>query len=98
MVAALTGAARSGCHDNVRPTRRDGGREHHTDPVFVLAWTGNEEDTVRRRVAGRRAQDAVSDLRKQAKDSVAKRVVETVRAIAVRSSMTQNAEQMSKRA
>ncbi|MEK6798521.1 MAG: type II secretion system F family protein [Planctomycetota bacterium] len=66
--------------------------------ILYSFWPGrgNEEDTVRRRVAGRRAQDAVSDLRKQAKDSVAKRVVETVAPIAVRSSMTQNAEQMSK--
>lgn len=65
--------------------------------VYAL-WpkSDDEGEAVKRRMAGKRAQDAVAAVRQQAKDSVAKKVMETVAPIAARSSTTQNAEQMSK--
>lgn len=57
---------------------------------------GDESDTVQRRMSGGRAQDNLAQLRKQAKESVAKRVVDSVAPIAVRSSTREDAAQMSK--
>ncbi len=56
----------------------------------------DEGDVVRRRMTGRRAQNSLADLRKQAKESVAKRVLETVAPIAIHPSMRSDAAEMSK--
>ncbi len=56
----------------------------------------DEEGAIKRRMAGRRSQNNLSDLRKQAKESVAKRVLETVAPIAIYPSMKKDAEQMSR--
>ncbi len=56
----------------------------------------DENEAIKRRVSGKRAQDGVSALRQQAKESVAKKVMNTVAPIAVRPAMTGNAEDMSK--
>lgn len=64
--------------------------------VFAFLPKGpKEEDAIRRRMTGRTTQNALTDLRKQAKDSVAKKVIDTVAPIAIPSSM-KNAEQMSR--
>ena len=55
-----------------------------------------DDDTIQRRMTGRRAQNAMQELRRQAKESVAKRVLDTVAPIAIRSSMKNDAAQMSK--
>lgn len=54
------------------------------------------EDTIKRRMTGRTAQSAVANLRQQAKDSVAKRVMKSVAPIAIRPVMLNNVEEMSK--
>lgn len=54
------------------------------------------EETIKRRMTGRSAQSAVAAIRKQAKESVAKKVLDKVAPIAVRPSMTGNVEEMSK--
>ncbi len=54
------------------------------------------EDTIKRRMTGRTAQSAVANLRQQAKESVAKRVMQSVAPIAVRPVALANAEEMSK--
>jgi tight adherence protein C len=66
--------------------------------IIYSVWPskGDETDTVKRRMSGRRAQDNLADLRKQAKDSVAKKVVDSVAPIAVRSATRADAAQMSK--
>jgi len=65
--------------------------------VYALWPKGDEkEDAIRRRVTGRRADSEVSSIRKKAKDSVAKKVMETVAPIAARPSRGQDAEEMSK--
>ena len=65
--------------------------------VIYAVWPsqGQDEDTIKRRMTGRRNQPNIAELRKQAKDSVARRVVETVAPMAVRNSQ-KDAEQMSK--
>ena len=65
--------------------------------VYAL-WpsSGEEGETIKRRMAGRKAQTQVAAVRKRAKESVAKRVMETVAPIAVRPGMKQNAEEMSR--
>lgn len=62
--------------------------------IYALWPSGSqEEETIKRRMIGRRAQ-GLSELRKQAKDSVAKKVVDRVAPIAMR--QAKDAEQMSK--
>lgn len=65
--------------------------------VYAL-WPkqSEENDAIKRRMTGRRGQSEVSAIRQKAKESVAKKVMETVAPIAVRSSTTQDAEGMSK--
>ena len=55
-----------------------------------------DDDTIKRRMIGRRGQSAMQELRRQAKESVAKRVLDTVAPMAIRSSMKNDAAQMSK--
>src|SRR3990172_3262337 len=54
------------------------------------------QEAIQRRMSGRRAQASVHELRKQAKESVAKRVLDSVAPIAIRPSMKGDAAQMSK--
>ncbi len=65
--------------------------------VYSL-WPRNteEDDTIKRRMIGRKSQAEPNVARKQAKESVAKKMMEKIAPIAVRQSMTQNAEEMSK--
>ncbi len=55
-----------------------------------------DDDAIKRRMIGRRGQKAIQELRRQAKESVAKKVLDTVAPIAIRSSMKNDVEQMSK--
>lgn len=55
-----------------------------------------DDDAIKRRMIGRRGQNAVQELRRQAKESVAKRVLDTVVPMAIRSSMKNDVAQMSK--
>ncbi len=65
--------------------------------VYALWPKSNEEsNTIKRRMSGRKPQSQVAAVRERAKESVAKRVMETVAPIAVRPSMMQNAEGISK--
>jgi len=66
--------------------------------VLYALWPKSTEDgdAIRRRMTGKKAQNAVSAVRKQAKESVAKRVVDSIAPVAVRQSVKQDAEQMSK--
>jgi len=66
--------------------------------IAYALWPKSKDDgeAVKRRMTGTRAQDAVAAVRKQAKESVAKKVMNTVAPIAARKSTTQNAEEMSK--
>ncbi len=66
--------------------------------ILYAVWPrrGDETDTVKRRMTGGRAQDNLAELRKQAKDSVAKKVIDSVAPMAVRSSTREDAAQMSK--
>lgn len=65
--------------------------------VIYALWPkpDEKEDAIKRRVTGRRADSDVSAIRKKAKESVAKRVMDTVAPIAMRSKV-QDAEGMSK--
>ncbi|MHC4695532.1 MAG: type II secretion system F family protein [Planctomycetota bacterium] len=56
----------------------------------------DESHSVKRRMAGKSAQINVASMREQAKESVAKRVMESVAPIAVRPVMPASAEQMSR--
>ncbi len=65
--------------------------------AYALWPKGRDEgDTIKRRMAGRTAQNSVATVREQAKESVAKRVLEKVAPIAVRPIMVTNAEDMSR--
>ena len=66
--------------------------------VYALWPTADqEEDTIKRRMAGRKANMSSLDaIRQKAKESVAKRVMDTVAPIAVHPAMKQNAEEMSR--
>lgn len=67
--------------------------------IMYALWPkqGDQEDAViKRRMKGRRSQNAVQDVRKQAKESVAKKMIDAVAPIAIRPSMVSNAEEMSK--
>lgn len=64
--------------------------------VFAFLPKGpKDDDAIRRRMTGR-SQSNLTELRKQAKESVAKKVLNTVAPIAVRPSMKKDAEQMSR--
>ena len=56
----------------------------------------SDEEALKRRMTGRRAQSSVHDLRQQAKESVAKRVMDTVAPMAIRAATKNDPEQMSK--
>ncbi|MGB2984711.1 MAG: type II secretion system F family protein [Phycisphaerae bacterium] len=65
--------------------------------VYALWPSPDEEgDTIKRRMAGRKAQSEAGAIREKAKSSVAKRVMRKVAPIAIRPSMKQDAEEMSK--
>lgn len=66
--------------------------------VVYALWpkSAGDGDAVKRRMAGRGSRDAVAAIRKQAKDSMAKKVMDTVAPIAVSKTQTENAEQMSR--
>ena len=65
--------------------------------VIYAVWPKPNEDAdaIKRRMTGRKASGEV-DAHATARESVAKRMMQTVAPIAVRSSMTQNADEMSK--
>jgi len=65
--------------------------------VVYALWPKPDEDVdaIKRRMSGRRAQGE-ADVQHVARESVAKRVMQTVAPIAVRPSMTQDLEEMSK--
>ena len=56
----------------------------------------DEQETILRRMSGRRATDETALLRKQAKESVAKKMVRKVAPLATRPVMPKNAEEMSR--
>jgi tight adherence protein C len=69
--------------------------------VVLLAYSlmprqDTDHDAVRRRMSGKRSTDEVADLRKQARDSVAKKMVQKVAPIAIRPIMPKNADDMSR--
>ena len=65
--------------------------------VYALWPKGaEEEDTIKRRMTGRKAKTDLQSIREQAKESVAKRVMKTVAPMAVHPAMKQNAEEMSR--
>ena len=65
--------------------------------IYALLPSKNSDtDTIKRRMTGRSAQSSIADIRRQAKASVAKRVMETVTPIAVKPVMLSNTEEMSK--
>ncbi len=66
--------------------------------IIYAFWPKPTEDdeAIRRRMTGRRAQSAVQEMRRQAKESVAKRVLDTLTPMAIRPSMKNDAAQMSK--
>lgn len=57
---------------------------------------GSDADTIKRRMTGRKAQDSVAGIRKQAKVSVAQKIVQTVAPMAMRPVMMNNPEEVSK--
>jgi tight adherence protein C len=65
--------------------------------IYALWPKGSEsQDAIKRRMTGRSAESAVAAIRKQAKESVAKRVMNTVAPIAVKPVMLGSAEEMSR--
>ena len=66
--------------------------------VIYALWPQDQEggETIKRRMSGRRVHSSVSELRKKAKESVAKRVLDTVAPIAIRPALKNDAEQISK--
>lgn len=66
--------------------------------VAYALWPKQDKDVeaIKRRMTGRRAQDSVAAIRKQAKESVAQRVMKSVAPIAVRPVMMTDAEEVSK--
>lgn len=55
-----------------------------------------DDDAIKRRMTGRGEEKTMRELRRQAKESVAKKVLDTVAPLAIRPSMKGDAEQMSK--
>lgn len=65
--------------------------------VFAFLPKGpKDDDAIRRRMTGRSAQTNLAELRKQAKESVAKKVLNNLAPIAIHPSMKKDAEQMSR--
>lgn len=66
--------------------------------IIYSFWPASSKDgdSIKRRLTGRRAQDNIRSVRKKAKESVAKRVIQSMTPIAVRPTMIANAEQISK--
>ena len=66
--------------------------------IMYSLWPKEDEqgDAIKRRMAGRKAKSETPSARQKAKESVAKRVMDTVAPIAVRSAMKQDAEGMSR--
>jgi len=66
--------------------------------ILYAIWPKGDDktDAIKRRMRGKSAIDNLSILRKQAKESVAKRVMDKVAPLAVRPVMMNNAENMSK--
>ncbi len=66
--------------------------------IIYSLWPKSNDngEAIKRRMTGRNPQAAVSAIRKQAKESVARKVLDKVAPIAVRPSMTSNVEEMSK--
>ncbi|MFQ5489324.1 MAG: type II secretion system F family protein [Phycisphaerae bacterium] len=56
----------------------------------------DDQDAIRRRMAGKRTTDGTADLRKKARESVAERMVQKVAPLATRPVMPKNAEEMSR--
>lgn len=66
--------------------------------IIYSLWPNKNDDgdAIKRRMTGRRAEDAVALLRKQAKESVAKKVMQRVAPIAMNPMTKYDAEQMSR--
>ncbi len=65
--------------------------------VYALMPSGkDEEDRVKRRLTGRKQGDPIADLRKQAQESVAQKVMTKMAPIAVKPVMPKNSAEMSK--
>lgn len=66
--------------------------------IIYSLWPSRNDDgdAIKRRMTGRRAEDAVALLRKQAKESVAKKVMQRVAPIAMNPMTKYDAEQMSR--
>lgn len=65
--------------------------------IYALWPAGNDDgEAIKRRMTGRRAQKSVAELRKQAKESVAKKVIDTVAPIAIHPGMKKDAAGMSR--
>lgn len=66
--------------------------------ILYAVWPSRDQDAdvIKRRMTGRRGQENVAALRKQAKDSVAHRVIKTVAPIAMRPVMMNKPEEVSR--
>jgi tight adherence protein C len=66
--------------------------------IIYAFWPkpSKDDDAIKRRMVGRKGLNALSELRKQAKASVTRKVVDAVAPIAIRSSMKNDVAQMSK--
>ena len=66
--------------------------------IIYAFWPkpSKDDDAIKRRMIGRRGQSAMQELRRQAKESVAKKVMDAVAPMAIRSSMKNDVAQMSK--
>lgn len=66
--------------------------------VIYALWpkSKDDQDAIKRRMTGRSVQSDASDIRRRAKESVAKRVINSVAPIAVRPMQKQDAEKMSR--
>lgn len=66
--------------------------------IMYSLWPKEDEhgDAIKRRMAGRKAKSETPSVRQKAKESVAKRMMDTVAPIAVRSAMKQDVEGMSR--
>lgn len=66
--------------------------------VVYALWpkSGEEGEAIKRRMVGRKAETEVTAIRKKAKESVAKKVVDTVAPMAVHPMLSKNPEEMSK--
>ena len=66
--------------------------------VVYALWpkSGDDGEAIKRRMVGRKAETEVAAVRKKAKESVAKKVVDTVAPMAVTSMLSKNPDEMSK--